>query len=241
MNIIRCKDYNEVSYAAARIVAAQVKSKPNIVLGLPTGSTPVGLYQELLNMYSKNQVDFGNVTTFNLDEYYPIKRANNQSFYCFMYINLFSGINIKKENIYILNGETTDPKIECESYEKLITEHGGIDLQILGIGQNGHMGFNEPSESLESLTHISILTQNTIEANSRFFDSPTEVPTSALTMGIGTIMKARKIIILASGEEKREAVSSLIEGKIITQSPCTLLNAHRDVTLIVDDSALVSF
>jgi len=238
MNIIRCKDYSEVSNLGARIVKDQIKSKPKSVLGLPTGSTPVGMYLELINMRRKNEVDFGDVTSFNLDEYYPIKRDNKHSFYYFMQNNLFNGINIKKENIYILDGNTSHPKAECERYEILIKEKGGIDLQILGIGQNGHMGFNEPSESLESLTHLATLTESTIEANSRFFDNLLAVPTCALTMGIGTIMKAKRIIILASGEEKKEAVKSLISGKIITQSPCTLLNVHRDVTLIVDDSAL---
>jgi len=222
MKIIKCKNYEEVSSVAAKIVAEQVKLKPNSVLGLATGSTPVGMYSELINMCSKNEVDFSNVTTFNLDEYYPIKKDNNQSFYYFMYENLFNGINTKKENIHILNGETTDANSECENFEKMIAQNGGIDLQVLGIGQNGHIGFNEPDESLESRTHITALTQNTIEVNSRFFDSASEVPTKALTMGIATIMKARKIIILVSGAEKAEAVKSLVSGKIITQNPSTI-------------------
>lgn len=238
MKIIKCKDYAEVSSVAAKIVAEQIKLKPNSVLGLPTGSTPIGMYGELISMCSKKLVDFSDVITFNLDEYYPIKRDNNQCYYYFMHKNLFNGINIKKENVHILNGEAADAISECENYEKQINQNGGIDLQVLGIGQNGHIGFNEPDESLESATHIASLTQNTITANSRFFESASDVPTKSLTMGIATIMKARKIIILASGKEKAEAVKSLFSGKITTQNPSTILNAHNDVTLIVDNSAL---
>lgn len=238
MKIVKCSDYNEVSAVAAEIVASQLKQKPDSVLGLPTGSTPIGMYGELIKMCKNNSIDFSGVTTFNLDEYYPIKRDNTQSYYYFMHKNLFDGININRESIHILNGEAPDAEAECASYEKMIEQSGGIDLQVLGIGQNGHIGFNEPDESLESLTHITGLTENTIEANSRFFASKADVPTKSLTMGIATIMKARKIIILASGREKASAVQSLLSGKITTKNPSTILNAHSDVTLIVDKDAL---
>lgn len=239
MRIIRCKNYDEVSEVAARIVAAQVTMKPDCVLGLPTGSTPLGMYSRLIQKNKENKIDFSNVTTFNLDEYFPISRSNNQSYYYFMFENFFNHININKENIHIPNGETTDPEAECASYEAAIEAAGGIDLQVLGIGQNGHIGFNEPGDFLESTTHITTLTQSTIAANSRFFESIDDVPKKALTSGMGTILKSKKIIILASGKAKSEAVKSLLSGKITTQNPSTMLNLHKDVTLIADEDALL--
>lgn len=238
MKIVECNDYREVSVAAAKIVAEQVKLKPNSVLGLPTGSTPVGMYEELIRLNKSNDIDFSKVITFNLDEYYPISRENNQSYYYFMHEKLFNHININKNNVHILNGETDNPNLECDMYEEMIKKSGGIDLQVLGIGQNGHIGFNEPGESLQSTTHMITLTQNTIDANSRFFENVKDVPTKSLTMGISTIMKAKKIIVLASGESKAEAVKSLFSGEITTQNPSTILNAHSDVTLILDKSVL---
>lgn len=239
MRIIRCKNYDEVSEVAARIVAAQVTMKPDCVLGLPTGSTPLGMYSRLIQKNKEHKIDFSNVTTFNLDEYFPISRSNNQSYYYFMFENFFNHININKENIHIPNGETTDPEAECASYEAAIEAAGGIDLQVLGIGQNGHIGFNEPGDFLESTTHITTLTQSTIAANSRFFESIDDVPKKALTSGMGTILKSKKIIILASGKAKSEAVKSLLSGKITTQNPSTMLNLHKDVTLIADEDALL--
>ena len=234
MRIILCENYEELSKRAAKIVASQIILKPDSVLGLATGSTPIGMYNELVEMYKSGELDFSEVKTFNLDEYYPIKKKNNQSYDYFMQENLFSKINIKNENINIPNGETEDPETECIEYEKKIRSSGGIDLQILGIGRNGHIGFNEPDATLNSFTHLTNLTENTIKANSRFFENEEEVPKKALTMGISTILNAKKIILLASGANKRKVVSELISGGINTNIPATMLKTHPDVVLICD-------
>ena len=234
MRIIICDTYDELSKKAAKIVASQITLKPDSVLGLATGSTPIGMYNELIKMYGHGELDFSEVKTFNLDEYYPIKKKNDQSYDYFMRKNLFSKINIKNENINIPNGETDNPEAECSEYEKRIKSSGGIDLQILGIGRNGHIGFNEPDASLNSFTHLTNLTENTIKANSRFFANEEEVPKKALTMGISTILNAKKIILLASGANKRKVVSELINGGINTNIPATMLKAHPDVVLICD-------
>lgn len=237
MRVILCDNYEEVSKAATKLVESQINLKPNCVLGLATGSTPVGMYKMLIEKCKDGELDFSKVTTFNLDEYYPISRDNNQSYYYFMNENLFDEINIKKENIHIPNGEAKDVEAECEEYEKMIEEAGGIDLQILGIGQNGHIGFNEPDENLNSKTHVTGLTESTIKANSRFFDSIEDVPTKALTMGIATILKSRKIILMACGIEKSDAVAELLTDDIKTDNPATMLKVHPDVVLICDKDA----
>ena len=234
MRIILCDNYEELSKKAAKIVEAQIIIKPDCVLGLATGSTPVGMYSELAKLYRQGELDFSEVKTFNLDEYYPIKTKNKQSYDYFMRKNLFSKINIKNENIHIPNGETDDPQKECEDYEKSIKANGGIDLQILGIGRNGHIGFNEPDANLDSFTHLTNLTENTIKANSRFFESFDDVPKQALTMGISTILNAKKIILLASGASKRKVVSEFINGGINTSIPATMLKTHPDVVIICD-------
>ena len=234
MRIIVCENYEELSEKAAQIVASQVTLKPDSVLGLATGSTPIGLYNKLAKMYAEGKLDFSCVKTFNLDEYYPIKKTNTQSYDFFMQKNLFSKINIKRENTYIPNGETKNPQKECENYDNLIKANGGIDLQILGIGKNGHIGFNEPDATLNSMTHLTNLTEDTINANSRFFDSFEDVPKQALTMGIYNILTAKKIVLLANGASKRKVVSELISGGINTKIPATMLNAHPDVVLICD-------
>ena len=195
------------------------------------------MYKRLIEKCKNGELDFSEVKTFNLDEYYPISRDNNQSYYYFMNENLFDEINIKKENIHIPNGEAKDVEAECEEYEKMIEEAGGIDLQILGIGQNGHIGFNEPDENLNSKTHVTGLTESTIKANSRFFDSIEDVPTKALTMGIATILKSRKIILMACGVEKSDAVAELLTDDIKTDNPATMLKVHPDVVLICDKDA----
>ncbi len=237
MRIIVCENYEEVSKQAAKIVAAQMTLKPDSILGLATGSTPIGLYNILAQMNKDGEIDFSKITTFNLDEYYPIKRTNSQSYYYFMNENLFSKVNIDLANTHIPNGETEDPALECEAYEKSIDESAGVDLQILGIGQNGHIGFNEPDENLCTVTHMTGLTQNTIDANARFFEKREDVPTKALTMGIHTILKSKKILLLASGEAKREAVSKLLNEDITTKNPATMLKVHSDVVLICDKAA----
>ncbi len=237
MNIIICDNYKELSQKAAKLVAEQVNGKPNSILGLATGSTPIGLYEELAEMYKNGTIDFKEVSSFNLDEYYPINTDNEQSYRYFMQKNLFSKINIKPENTYIPNGEAEDPSSECRAYDELISKKGDIDLQILGIGQNGHIGFNEPDISLNCDTHMTSLTQNTIEANSRFFASADEVPTHALTMGIASILKSKKIILLANGASKRKVVAALLDKGITTNIPATLLKVHPDVTVICDREA----
>ena len=237
MNIIVCDNYDELSESAAKIVAEQVNEKADCVLGLATGSTPVGMYSVLAEKNKAGEVDFSRVKAVNLDEYYPISPDNPQSYHYFMKENLFSKINIDMANTHILDGRCKDAEAECERFERLIDSLGGIDFQILGIGQNGHIGFNEPDSSLNSRTHLTKLTENTISANSRFFDDISEVPTMALTMGIGTILAARKIILLANGAAKRDAVSELLDNSITTESPASMLKVHKNVTLICDREA----
>ena len=237
MRVIVCNDYDEMSLRAAKLVASQMTLKPNCVLGLATGSTPIGLYDRLVEMEKMGEIDFSDVTTFNLDEYYPISPDNSQSYRYFMNEHLFNKVNIDISRTHVPNGETTDPDGECERYEKMISAAGGIDLQILGIGQNGHIGFNEPNNNLNTVTHLTDLTQSTIDANSRFFASRDEVPTKALTMGMASILKSRKIILLASGRTKAAVVAELLKDSINTSVPATLLNVHPDVVLICDREA----
>lgn len=237
VKIIVCNDYNEISKTAADIVAGILKSKPKAVLGLATGSTPVGMYNELAEKNQNKEIDFKDVVTFNLDEYYPISSDNPQSYRYFMNEHLFNKININMENTHILNGMCKDTDIECYNFEKMIEKQGGIDLQILGIGQNCHIGFNEPDVTLNSRTHLTDLTENTIEANSRLFKNVSEVPRQALTMGIATILSAKKIILLANGRNKCKAVKELMNSKISTDNPASMLKVHPDVTLICDKEA----
>ncbi len=237
MRVIVCDNYEELSKKGAKLIAGQIMLNPKSVLGLATGSTPEGLYERLIEYYKDGEIDFSQVVTFNLDEYYPISPENEQSYRYFMNEKLFDKVNIKKENTHVPNGETDNPMEECENYEKMIDEAGGIDLQLLGIGQNGHIGFNEPDENLNSVTHVSWLTESTINANARFFNDKSDVPTKAITMGIGSILKAKKIILLASGESKREAVKALLDDSITTRNPATMLKVHSDITLICDKAA----
>ena len=237
MRVILCENYEEMSEKAANLVASQITLKPDCVLGLATGSTPICLYQQLIKRYQDGTVDFSQVTTFNLDEYYPIRKDNPQSYAYFMRKNLFDHINIPPENTHIPNGETDDPYEECASYESAIARFGGIDLQILGIGQNGHIGFNEPDHCLNSYTHLTELTESTLQANARFFDETEQMPTKALTMGITTILKAKKIVLLANGASKNRVVSALLNEEINTSIPATMLKTHPDVVLICDRDA----
>lgn len=237
MRLVVCDNYEEMCKEAAKIVVAQVNMKPNCVLGLPTGSTPVGMYKRLAELNKAGEVDFKDVTTFNLDEYYPIDPKNDQSYRYFMNKNLFNNINIPMENTHVLNGEAKDADAECDNYEAMIEAAGGIDLQVLGIGQNGHIGFNEPDSFLYSRTHKTGLTENTIQANSRFFESADLVPRESLTMGIGTIIKARKIILLANGKNKHKVLRELLEGEITCSNPATMLKVHADVTVFCDKEA----
>ena len=238
MKIIVCKDYDEMSVEAAKIVAAQMKEKKDSILGLATGSTPLGLYNELVKMNKNGEIDFSEIKTFNLDEYYPISHKDDQSYYYFMNENLFSRVNIDPSNTDIPNGEAPDAEAECKRYDAAIDASAGVDIQILGIGQNGHIAFNEASDVLHANTHQETLTENTIQANSRFFENEADVPRHALTMGVGSIMKARKIILLASGKNKRDAVRALTDDTITTQNPATLLKLHKDVIIICDEEAM---
>lgn len=237
MRIIICENYEELSKRGAEFFVSQVMLKPDSILGLATGSTPVGLYQNLIKWNKAGRIDFSEVTSFNLDEYYPIAPDNNQSYRYFMNENLFDHINIDKSRTYVPNGLAADPDAECEKYEELIDEKGGIDLQLLGIGRNGHIGFNEPDGELNAKTHITELTESTIEANSRFFDDISKVPKKALTMGMGTILKSKKILMLISGKEKHEVLSQLLSDDVTTSNPATLLKVHPDVVVICDKAA----
>lgn len=237
MKIIRTKDYNEMSRKAANIIAAQMTLKPNSVLGLATGSSPVGTYQRLIEMYEAKDLDFSGITTVNLDEYKGLSRDNEQSYYYFMNDKLFNHVNIDKARTHVPNGMAEDAAKECEDYEKLIEEIGGIDLQLLGLGHNGHIGFNEPDQEYEKMTHVTDLKESTIEANKRFFASIDEVPRQALSMGIGTIMKAKKILMVVSGADKAEIVKKAFTGPITPQVPASVLQMHPDVTIICDAEA----
>lgn len=237
MRILVCKNYEEMSKKAAQMILSQVTLNPNSVLGLATGSTPVGMYNELDNMYKNNLIDFSDVVTFNLDEYYQLPISNNQSYHYFMHEHLFNHINIKKENINIPNGMVDDVESECKRYDNLIKNAGGIDIQVLGIGHNAHIGFNEPSMSFEVGTNLVDLKESTIEANARFFEKIEDVPKKAITMGIGSIFKAKKIMLLACGEGKAEAIYNTVYGKVTPEVPSSILQFHDDVILILDKEA----
>ncbi|CCQ93096.1 Glucosamine-6-phosphate deaminase [[Clostridium] ultunense Esp] len=232
------KDYEKLSKVAANIVREEIEKNPNIVLGLATGSTPEGMYRELIKMHKGEGLDFSKVTTFNLDEYVGIDEGHPNSYHYFMKEMLFNHINIDFKNTFIPDGKTKDPEKYCKKYDELIEKKGGIDLQILGIGENGHIAFNEPDETLNLGTSIVNLTQSTIEANSRFFDSIDEVPKTAITMGIGTILKAKKIVLLANGKKKAKVIKELLKGeKISTKLPASMLLLHPNVTIIIDQEA----
>ncbi|EDS78341.1 glucosamine-6-phosphate deaminase [Clostridium massiliodielmoense] len=238
MNLLLVDDYSILSKKAAEIVISQVMSNPYSILGLATGSTPLGMYKEIINTFKTNKnIDFSNVKTFNLDEYYGLSKENNQSYYNYMMQNLFQHINININNINIPNGKAIDILKECSDYEDKVKNSNGIDLQILGIGVNGHIGFNEPNTYFEPNTHIVTLDKKTIESNSRFFSSKEEVPTKAISMGIKTIMKAKKIILLANGKNKADAIFKTVKGKIDPNIPASVLQLHNDVTLILDKDA----
>ncbi len=237
MNILVMKDYKEISRQAALLVAASVALKPDLVLGLPTGRTPIQMYKELVLIYKNGFVDFKRVITFNLDEYIGIPRKDPNSYYSYMQRNFFKYVNIRSENIHIPDGMARDLKKECERYEMLIRKKGPIDLMILGIGHNGHIGFNEPSDEFIPETHIEVLTEKTRKANSKYFGSISKVPKRAITMGLGTIMHSKKIILLASGKDKAETIKRALTGNITPNFPASILRLHRDCTFILDKEA----
>lgn len=237
MKIIKTADYNEMSKVAANIIAAQITLKPNSVLGLATGSSPIGTYKELIRKYENGEIDFSDITTVNLDEYKGMPRTNEQSYYYFMNDNLFDHVNIDKDRTHVPNGMAKDAELECKEYEKLVKSVGGVDLQLLGLGRNGHIGFNEPSEQFEKATHCVSLTESTIEANKRFFASAEDVPRQAFSMGIGTIMAAKKIVVVVSGADKAEAVKKAFTGPVTPNVPGSILQFHGDVTVVCDAGA----
>lgn len=237
MKMVVKRDSEEISNVAAVEIMNLINEKPNSILGLATGSTPIGTYKRLIEFYGLNKIDFSKVTTFNLDEYRGLNGEHPQSYRYFMNNTLLNHINIDKKNTYIPNGVAKDIDKECKDYDNLIESKGGIDLQILGIGNNGHIGFNEPGEFLYVGTHLTNLSEDTIKANSRFFNSVEEVPTQAITMGIGGIMKAKRIILLASGKNKANIVSELFKEKLSTRIPASMLHVHPNCTIILDEEA----
>ncbi len=237
MEVIISKTYEELSKAAAAMVAKTLNAKPNAVLGLATGSTPLGLYKELVRMHKEEGLDFSHVTTFNLDEYVGLKPDHPQSYRHFMQENLFDHINIAPQNTHLPSATTDNHKAFCESYERMIDECGGVDLQVLGIGSDGHIGFNEPTSSLGSRTRIKTLTQQTIDDNSRFFKAGEKVPTYAITMGVGTILEAKKIILLSNGEGKASAIADAIEGPVTSMCTASALQLHEQVIYYLDTAA----
>ena len=237
MVIYKAKDYQDMSRKAANIISAQIIMKPNCVLGLATGSSPVGTYKQLIEWYKKGDLDFSQVTSVNLDEYKGLSPENDQSYRYFMNTNLFDHVNIDKTRTFVPNGLEADSDKACSEYNEIIRKQGGVDLQLLGLGHNGHIGFNEPGAAFEKETHCVDLTESTIEANKRFFESEDDVPRQAYTMGIGTIMNAKSILILASGKDKAEAVKNSFFGPVTPQVPASILQFHQDVTLVVDEEA----
>ncbi len=236
MKIIITKNYSELSKKASKIVIEEMAVKANLVMGFATGSTPLGLYKKIIKAEKKGKIDFSRVTTFNLDEYYPIKRTDKNSYYYFMFKNLFDKVKIKKSKINILNGETKDPQKECKLYQDKLRKNK-IDIQVLGIGVNGHIGFNEPNFSFKNKTRLVNLAEKTIKDNSRFFIRKKDVPEKALTMGIADIMDAKKIVLLASGFNKAKAVKRMIEGPIDESCPASVLRKHHNATVILDKKA----
>ena len=238
MIIYAGKDYNDVSRKAANIMSAQIIMKPDAVLGLATGSTPVGMYKQLVEWYKKGDLDFAKVTSVNLDEYKGLSGDNDQSYRYFMNTNLFDHVNIDKTKTYVPNGLEEDSEKACTDYNAIIRSVGGVDMQLLGIGGNGHIGFNEPGEAFEKETHCVDLAESTIEANKRFFESAEDVPRQAYTMGIKSIMSAKKILLIATGEAKADALYKSLYGPITPNVPASILQLHPDVTVVADEAAL---
>ncbi|RKW51175.1 MAG: glucosamine-6-phosphate deaminase [Lachnospiraceae bacterium] len=238
MRIICAKDYKEMSEMAADIIGAQVLLKPDAVLGLATGSTPIGTYEELVRRYEAGRLDFSKIKTVNLDEYRGLTRDNDQSYYYFMHSHLFDHININKNNTKVPDGMEPDAIKAGQDYENIIKNYGGIDLQLLGLGNNGHIGFNEPGDEFIDKTHVVDLTESTIEANKRFFASADDVPKQAYTMGIGSIMRAKRVLMIVSGKGKADIVKEAFFGPITPKVPASILQLHNDFILIGDAEAL---
>jgi len=241
MKIIQAADYQSMCRKAANILSAQVILFPNSVLGLATGSTPLGVYQQLAEWYRKGDIDFSRVKTVNLDEYRGLAPTHEQSYRNYMNVNFFDKVNIVKENTNTPDGLATDTEAECARYEALISSLGGVDLQLLGIGHNGHIGFNEPDEAFDKITHCVKLNQRTLEANARFFSSMDDVPKYAYSMGIKTIMQARKILLVVNGGDKADILHAALTGPVTPRVPGSILQLHPDVTVVADEKALARF
>ncbi len=237
MEVVIKSGYEEISRAGAKVVADVLNTKPNAVLGLATGSTPLGLYKELIRMHKEEGLDFSRVTTFNLDEYVGLRIDHPQSYHHFMHENFFKHVNISSQNIYVPSGSTNNYKAFCEWYEERIKEAGGIDIQILGIGSDGHIAFNEPTSSLSSRTRLKTLAKPTIDDNARFFEDRNEVPIYAITMGVGTILEARQLLLLANGKSKAEAIAASVEGPVTSIYTASALQLHPSSIVFIDDDA----
>lgn len=238
MKLYQAKDYDDMSRKAANIISAQVITKPDCVLGLATGSTPIGTYKQLIKRYNEGDLDFSAVKSVNLDEYKGLTKENDQSYYYFMYNNLFKHINIDLANTNVPDGTEPDSDKECSRYNQVIESTGGVDLQLLGLGHNGHIGFNEPDDVFAKLTHCVDLQESTIEANKRFFADINDVPRQAYTMGIQTIMRAKKILLLVSGTDKAQILHDVLCGPITPRVPASILQLHNNVIVIADEAAL---
>jgi len=238
MKIYVADDYKGMSRKAASIIASQVTLKPNSVLGLATGSTPIGMYEQLVEWHKAGELDFSAVKTVNLDEYVGLAPDHDQSYRYFMNDNLFNHVNIDKANTHVPNGLAADPAAECARYDSVVEEMGGVDIQVLGMGHNGHIGFNEPADHFPLGTNLVDLQESTINANARFFASKDEVPKQAMTMGIHTIMKAKKILVVVNGEGKADIVKKAFTGPVTPQVPASILQLHPDVVLVGDKAAL---
>lgn len=238
MKVYCAKDYEQASKVAAAIISAQVLMKPDCVLGLATGSTPIGTYEQLIKRYKEGELDFSQVHSINLDEYRGLRPDNDQSYRYFMNTHLFDFVNIDKKNTFVPDGLEEDKEKACRDYDEIIRVHGGVDLQVLGLGHNGHIGFNEPDSCFAKGTHCVTLAESTVAANARFFSSADEVPKEAYTMGIQSIMQAKKILVIVSGESKKEIVKKAFYGPITPQVPASVLQLHPDVTIVGDEAAL---
>ena len=237
MEVVVLPTYEEMSKAAAAVVADVLNAKPNAVLGMATGSTPLGLYQELVRMHRAGHLDFAQVTTFNLDEYVGLPTTNSQSYHYFMHENFFKHVNISPGNIYIPSGTTSNYQAFCDWYEQRIEECGGIDVQILGIGSDGHIAFNEPGSSLSSRTRLKTLARPTIEDNARFFERAEDVPIYAITMGVGTILEAETLVLAANGANKADAVAQMVEGPVTSMITASALQLHPSAKVFLDEAA----
>ena len=237
MDFIVLDDYDQMSLEGAQVFASRIREKPDSVLGFATGGTPVGLYEALIGMHREGTLDFSKITTFNLDEYYPMSHNDARSYHTFMWEHLFSSINVRRENVNIPDGQTADPEAFCDAYEEKIRAMGGIDLQLLGVGHNGHIAFNEPADALSARTSVVTLTDSTVDANARFFGNRDLVPRRALSMGMSAILCARRILVLVSGADKAPVVRRMRSGQVSTQVPASLLQLHPNTLVLLDRAA----